>query len=917
MLQSSEFDQATGMFHGSEATLVTDREGKFEAAKLVPGAVRFSVKFNPAEPTRAVQAAAAPQLKAGQTLPLKIELKPAVRVEGQVLEAGSRKPIRDVQVRAFFGVGFESSTSDAQGKFVFWMAPGETAFHPAIPEEYLSPLAPSDYFDQAKRQQTLAIFKVPQGKTFKAPPILLQRAVTLRGVVVDDRGQPLSGTGISAISMSLERRTGEPKPREVAVRTDERGEFAIAGIDPRESVRLRVTTRERSKVVTISRPGREVVRIAMAPNEEFQIVGRVLDAEGKPVANPVLEIWHRDWRPPPHEAAPKKVSVKAPIRGDAQGRFKTPPLPADGHYRFTIRAAGARTTESAWLDATRAESAKPQQLVVTRLGGLSGVVRDRAGKPVADAQITLLAGQTPTETASNSQGQFKLEVPSGRPFCVIVRHPDFRVQGAYYEKAPPGLDQRMFRLTEPAEKLAPRPLLARDERAKLLRRVFEPFKRKLAKSTDFQEKVRSLQSLTGVAPDFVTEFLDRNPLQPATYDEMLRVQVAMKKASQSPEEAEELIGKMKQGAQRSMAYGMLADALPEKARARKLEVLAEALVGARAEKSPELRAVALGQVAKRLWMLGDKDRATPILREGEKIARGLSTSAFAGYARGSFATDLALVDLPAALALMKGLKDRGEYARHHGNTAHRIAAARPAEAVKILDLIPPPGPNEFNQRDQYAIRVCYRMARADLRGALSLASSIIDVPSRAYALAVIAHAVAKTEPKQATDLVRRAFVLLEEDAARPDPPQLTGPLTQGEVAAALVLMVEHIDLALVRECLWRSVLLRRPHTEDPKQVWRYFMGNSALAMAAARYHGKLAEFLVPSGPAAWMSRGGLLAEFLANPQRAVSAGDKAGKTKSGREVLLITYLTTHEDGVPRLIFSTLGIWRIDVEDIDF
>jgi hypothetical protein len=209
------------------------------------------------------------------------------------------------------------------------------------------------------------------------------------------------------------------------------------------------------------------------------------------------------------------------------------------------------------------------------------------------------------------------------------------------------------------------------------------------------------------------------------------------------------------------------------------------------------------------------------------------------------------------------------------------------------------------------------MARADLRGALALASSIIDVPSRAYALAVIAHAVAKTEPKQATDLVRRAFVLLEEDAARPDPPQLTGPMTQGEVAAALVLLVEHIDAALVRECLWRSVLLRRPHTEDPKQVWRYFMGNSALAMAAARYHGKLAEFLVPSGPAAWMSRGGLLAEFLANPQRAVSAADKAGKTKSNRAVLLITYLATQEDGVPRLIFSTLGMWRIDVEDIDF
>lgn len=914
-LSSSEFDQATGMFHGSEAKVVTDREGKFEAAKLAPGDVRFRVKFDPAEPTRAVHAATAPQLKAGQTLPLKINLKPAVRVEGRVLEAGSKKPVRDVQVRAFFGWSFESSTSDAEGKFVFWMAPGETAFHPGIPEEYLSPLAPSDHFDPAKRQQTVTLFKVPQGKTFQAPPILLHRTVTLRGAVVDDRGQPLSGAGISAISMSLERRKGNPKPREVAVRTGERGEFAIAGIDPREPVRLRVTAKEASKVVTIAKPGSEAVRIAMA-KEAFRIVGRVADAEGKPIADPVLEIWHRAWRPRPHEAEPKKVSLKEPIRGDARGRFKTPPLPADGHYRFTIRAAGARTTESAWLDATSPEAAKPRQLVVTRMGGLSGVLRDRAGKPIADARISLLERETRAETASDSQGRFKLEVPAGRPFCVIVRHPDFRVEGAYYEKGPTGLDQTMFRLTEPSEKLVPRALLAKEERAKMLARVFEPFKQKLAKSTDFQEKVRSLQSLTGVAPDFVTEFLDKNPLRPATYDEMLRAQVAMKRVAQNPEEAEELIGRMKQGAQQSMAYGMLADALPEKARARKLEILAESLVGARAEKSPSFRAVALGQVAKRLWMLGDKDRATSLLREGEKIANGLSTSAFAGYARGSFATDLALIDLPAALALMKGLKDRGEFARHHGNTAHRIAATRPAEAVKVLDMIPPPGQNEFSQRDQYAIRVCYRMARADLRGALELASSIIDVPSRAYALGVIARAVAKTEPKQAADLVRRAFVLLEEDAARPDPPQLTGPQTQAAVAAALVLMVEHIDVALVRECLWRSVLLLRPRTEDPKQVWRYVTGNSALAMAAARYHGKLAEFLLPSGTAPWIAREGLLAEFLANPRRTVAAAAKGGTTKDDREVLLITYLATEEGRIPRLIFSTLGMWRIDVEDIE-
>jgi hypothetical protein len=367
-----------------------------------------------------------------------------------------------------------------------------------------------------------------------------------------------------------------------------------------------------------------------------------------------------------------------------------------------------------------------------------------------------------------------------------------------------------------------------------------------------------------------------------------------------------------------MAYGMLVDALPEAARARKLEILAEALVAARAEKSPEFRAVSLGQAAKRLWGLGEKERATALLREGQKIANGLSTSAFAGFARASFATDLALIDLPAALALMKDLKDRSEFARHHGNTAHRIAATHPAEAVKLLDLIPPPVQNEFSQRDHYAIRVCYRMAQVDLPAALKLASTIADLSSQGYALGVIAHAVAKTDPKQTADLLRRAFAVLEEEAVRPDPPQLTSPLTPGSVAAALVLLAEQTDPTLVRESLWRAIALQRRHTDDPQQMWRYHTANNALAIAAARYDGKLAELLLPTAASQWVAREAQLAEFLANPHRAVETAEKAAKTKDGRDLVqLIGYLATDEQRVPRLILSTLGMWRIDVEDIDF
>src|SRR4029077_12887929 len=115
-LSSLEQNNASGIFHSSNVKIVTDREGRFEVLKMVAGTVQFAVKFDASHPTRPVQATSPPQLKAGETLHVKIDLKPAVRVEARVWEADSKQPIRDVQVRAFLGMGFESTTSDAKGK---------------------------------------------------------------------------------------------------------------------------------------------------------------------------------------------------------------------------------------------------------------------------------------------------------------------------------------------------------------------------------------------------------------------------------------------------------------------------------------------------------------------------------------------------------------------------------------------------------------------------------------------------------------------------------------------------------------------------------------------------------------------------------------------------------------------------------
>lgn len=47
--------------------------------------------------------------------------------------------------------------------------------------------------------------------------------------------------------------------------------------------------------------------------------------------------------------------------------------------------------------------------------------------------------------------------------------------------------------------------------------------------------------------------------------------------------------------------------------------------------------------------------------------------------------------LPAALALIKDLKDPMEHDRHHGNIAHKLAGSKPAEAERVLGMLGKPG----------------------------------------------------------------------------------------------------------------------------------------------------------------------------------------------------------------------------------
>src|SRR5262249_24914874 len=230
------------------------------------------------------------------------------------------------------------------------------------------------------------------------------------------------------------------------------------------------------------------------------------------------------------------------------------------------------------------------------------------------------------------------------------------------------------------------------------------------------------EALAPLDPGRVLELIEKYPDKNPWFDDYLRRAVAQALAGESLDEARAVVEAMRDAGFRSTGYLDLCDRLPAAQRAQKLEFLGQSLLHARNIQDAAHRVVHLAPVARRLRELGEAERADSILREGQAAARELPTQAWAAYARGAFAEELALIDLPSALDLLKDLKDAYEYDRHHGTIAHKLAGKNPAEAERVLNMLR--HPNQPTLRDQWAQRVCYRMAPVDPERAQRIADRI-------------------------------------------------------------------------------------------------------------------------------------------------------------------------------------------------
>jgi RNA polymerase sigma factor (sigma-70 family) len=920
---SLEADAGPGasLYRSGLATVQAGADGRFEVPALAEGQLIVQVVFPKGAPFRAREPGwREVTLRADKRTDLEIPVESAVRVKGVVREKGSGKPVAGAALLLFHGQGntAEEVVTDAAGRYECLVLPGEVSLIPGTPKGYVP--APRD--GRSGQPPT----KVPAGaRERELPAIELIPAATLRGTVVDDAGKPVAGAVVRVMGMVETHRYGYLDLMDRTVTTDARGEFAFEEMDPRVEMRLKATHKGAftAAAVMVHPATDRPVRLHVSPTHAAKVAGRLVDAAGRPAAGVKVEIWHRPWMPPPNLGTPHKVTFagKAEIRSDADGKFQTPPeLEPDGEYRVVAEAAGFRTEQSPWQAAGGKATLAWSDLVVPRMRSATGRVRDREGQPVAGARVLYVDDRNRTRATTDSDGRFQLSSPLAGPGFLLVEKAGYRFQGQQTAPAADALDVMLPRSSEPAGKVLKTlpAVLGKKERQALAARVLEPLLKRALDGKDESLKTRSLEVLARIDPGRVLELIEKKPDKEPWFDDYLRRAVAQALAAESLDEARAVVEAMRDPGFRATGYIDLCDALSAAKRAQKLEFLGQSLLHARNIQDAAHRVVHLTPVAKRLRALGEVERADRILREGQTAARELPTEAWAGYARGAFADELAVIDLPAALALTKDLKDAYEYDRHHGNIAHKLGGKNPAEAERVLQMLR--HPNQPTLRDQWALCVCYRMAPVDLERAKRIADRIGGLHHKAYAYGVMAQAQAGSKPAVATELLDKAFALLQAhvEAGKDN---FNGFWAAPSVAGCLLPVAEQINPQLVAEFFWRALSFRSPPAGEEEAASQALFGDAALAMVLARYDRAMARPLMEVAAKRINKLAGRMeplytAAILIDPRWAVQLVEALpeGREKDHARLTVAGMLTREGEDFWRKVHSHLALWAPDTED---
>lgn len=396
-----------------EPDAVTGADGRFEVEDLQPqGTVSVAVE------RKGYRQASELSVKMPVEEPLRIVLSLGIDLHGMVIdEAGA--PILGAFVQArpegeAFGTQQQMDGSDAKGAFVL---------------ESLSPgrwnlTVSADGFQKVERPS----LELVAGLKPEPVRITLARGATVAGVVTDGDGKPLGGVRVARAEQGSRRMFAFAR---TSTTSSADGRYRLEGLPPGQHVLSYAHEgfRETVRDVEVSE-GEVQLDVVLEPG--LEIAGRVVDAEGAPVAGARVE------------AATTVRDVMRRIMGGRQDGEETT---ADGTFRLRGLAAGSYTVSANKAGYAAAQSDGPIELATSsvegielRMGSGGTIVGTVHGVGFDDlASLQLFAVRTDGQRARQNlmgrvdhDGKFRIENVAAGPWMVYASLGDqnFRTETA-------------------------------------------------------------------------------------------------------------------------------------------------------------------------------------------------------------------------------------------------------------------------------------------------------------------------------------------------------------------------------------------------------------------------------------------------------------------------------------------------------
>lgn len=333
-----------------EFRAVSDAEGRFEVPEMAAGKLLFS--SDPTAPDLIAQPVRGRTIEAGGRTEVDLVLKRGIPVRGVVRERETGRPVAGAwfEISSRPDGGSKPTGTDAEGRFLAFLRPGEVEIRLGAASPYTLPDGPRT----AMRGLRLATLSEGSAAV-DLPPIELVRAIDIRGTVRDEAGKPAAGAEVEAVAPDGLAAYGSFL-LEPAVRADERGAFVFKGMTP--GVRLELTAQRGESasgppVAVVPESGLPV-ELVIRPENTMSLGGRVVDERGRPIAGAVVTIRSRS----------KTQAAKGNFRGlwgsdawqlrtDAEGRFQTPHLlRRHEEQQAAAWAPGRKRNQTGWFAPT-------------------------------------------------------------------------------------------------------------------------------------------------------------------------------------------------------------------------------------------------------------------------------------------------------------------------------------------------------------------------------------------------------------------------------------------------------------------------------------------------------------------------------------------------------------------------------------